>query len=168
MDYEVRLMKEGDVDRIRELMNKIFTYNYGYGYNPKYHRDYDNLVEVYIKNSNNFLYVVEDKRLKKIVGIGGVIKEGIKSKYVPENIKKRYIGEDVGKIVRVFVDSLYRGKGIGSMIVERIRKKVREDKRYKKLILSTEKSSKFWESMGGIKIYDEKPLGYEVYYEIKF
>ena len=168
MDYEVRLMREGDVDRIRELMNKIFTYNYGYGYNPKYHRDYDNLVEVYIKNSNNFLYVVEDKRLKKIVGIGGVIKEGIKSKYVPENIKKRYIGEDVGKIVRVFVDSLYRGKGIGSMIVERIRKKVREDKRYKKLILSTEKSSKFWESMGGIKIYDEKPLGYEVYYEIKF
>jgi len=167
MEYKIRLMREEDVSGIRELMNKIFTYNYGYGYNPKYHRDYDNLVEVYIKNSNNFLYVVEDKKSSRIIGIGGVIKEGIRSKNVPEKIRMKYGGEDVGKIVRVFVDSSYRGKGIGRIIVDSIKEKVRRDKKYKILILSTEKSSKFWESMGGIKIYDEKPKGYEVYYEIK-
>ena len=149
-------------------MEKIFTYNYGYGYNPKYHKDYDNLVEVYIKNKDNFLYVVEDIKTKEIVGIGGVIKEGIMSRYVPEIIRRRYSGELVGKIVRVFVDSRYRGKGIGRLIVDRIKEKVRLDKKYKILILSTEKSSKFWEGMGGKKIYDEKPEGYEVYYELKF
>jgi len=166
--YKIRLMRIEDIEGMKRLMRRIFDRDYGYGYNPKYHKDYERLELIYKRKKGNFMYVVEDNESKEIIGMGGVKREGIKSKYVSKEIKERYEKEDVGKIVRLFVDDRRRRLGIGKDIVKKIKSKVKRDGIFKTIILSTEKAIPFWERMKVKKIYDERLKGgYEVYYELK-
>lgn len=148
----VRAATPGDVVAVREFMLRIFAQDYGYGYQPRWHWDYDDLVGVYIDNPRHTLMLALDSRSGDIVGMGGVRSGGPAS---PGWLAARYQPpERTAQIVRVFVHAEHRRRGIARALVEELRRFVRDAGEYEVICLHTETAVDFWQALGCRLVHD--------------
>lgn len=67
-----------DVPAIRAFMPRVFQQDYGYGYQPRWLWDYDDVQGVYLDNSRHMLFVVADDASREVVGTVGIRSGGPK------------------------------------------------------------------------------------------
>jgi hypothetical protein len=97
----VRPATPDDVPAVRAFMLRIFEQDYGYGYQPRWHWDYDDLIGTYIDNPRHTLILALDTDTAEIVGTAGLRSGGPTS---PAWLAERYQPpERTAQIVRVFV-----------------------------------------------------------------
>jgi ribosomal protein S18 acetylase RimI-like enzyme len=118
---------------------------YGYGYNPEYHKDIKNLKNIYLLNERNNLFIAKNEK-EHIIGTIA-IREYDKNFNELKNI---YCKKSTASLWRLFVDKQYRRCGIASELVKKTEKFSRK-KNYEKLYLHTHKNIKgaldFWQSL---------------------
>jgi GNAT superfamily N-acetyltransferase len=148
----VRPATPDDVPAVRGFMLDIFEQDYGYGYQPRWHWDYDDLVGTYIDNPRHALILALDSRTGEIVGTGGLRSGGPTS---PAWLAERYRPpERTAQIVRVFVHSEHRRRGVARLLVEALRRFVSEVGEYDVICLHTETAVDFWQALGCRVVYD--------------
>jgi GNAT superfamily N-acetyltransferase len=142
----VRPATPDDVPAVRAFMLRIFEQDYGYGYRPRWHWDYDDLVGTYLENPRHTLVLALDARTGEIVGTGGLRSGGPSS---PGWLAERYQPpERTAQIVRVFVHADHRRRGVARLLVEDLRRFVVEVGEYDVICLHTERAVDFWQALG--------------------
>jgi GNAT superfamily N-acetyltransferase len=148
----VRPAVPGDVPAIRAFMLSIFEQDYGYGYQPQWHWDYDDLQGVYIDHPRHTLVLALDPASGEIVGTAGLRSGGPTSPPAPA---RRYQpSERTAQIVRVFIRPDQRRRGIARLLVDEVRRFVREVGTYDAICLHTENAVDFWQAMGCRIVHD--------------
>ncbi|MFN8632957.1 MAG: GNAT family N-acetyltransferase [Chloroflexota bacterium] len=138
-------------------MLTIFEQDYGYGYQPQWHWDYDDLQGVYLDNPRHVLFVVTDDASSEIVGTAGIRSGGPKSPTLPGWLVERYQPpERAAQIVRVFVHPGYRRRGIARALVEACRRFVQGVGGYEMIALHSESAIDFWRTLPTVEVYDER------------
>ena len=165
----VRLCNPRDIPSVQTVMMEIFNSDFKYGFNKKYHWDYDarEFEKAYLDTRGNFMYVATVGG--NVVGMGGVRMEGYRSRNLDKAFTDKYYHtakQPVAKIVRVFVTRQYRNKGVARMIVEKVLDRLRTDLYYKKsrIVLDSEYAPEFWRKMGAVEILKEKHKDYTTTY----
>ncbi len=148
----VRRAVAADVPSVRAFMLGIFEKDFGYGYHPVWHADYDDLIGTYLENPRHTLLLVLDAASGEIVGTAGLRSGGPTR---PAWLAERYQPPDrTAQIVRVFTHPGHRRRGIARLLVEELRRFVREIGDYDVICLHTETAVEFWESFGGRIVHD--------------
>lgn len=161
--FTVREARPEDVPEIRALMLRIFESDFGYGYLPQYHWDYDDLVGTYLDNPRHVLYVAVDDASGEVVGMAGIRAGGPpRSPRVPGWLADRYDPARTAQLVRVYTDRAHRGRGIATTLVEYARRFVADENSYEILCLHSESAVEFWRAMPTVSVvYDERSDGTE-------
>jgi GNAT superfamily N-acetyltransferase len=148
----VRPATTDDVDAVRAFMLRIFEQDYGYGYQPQWHWDYDDLVGTYFENPRHALILALDTQTDEIVGTAGLRSGGPTS---PDWLAERYQPtERTAQIVRVFVHAEHRRRGIARLLVEELRQFVHGVGEYDVICLHTESAVDFWQALGCTLVHD--------------
>ncbi|MGE3271266.1 MAG: GNAT family N-acetyltransferase [Chloroflexota bacterium] len=151
----VRPARAEDVAAVRAFMLRIFEQDYGYGYQPRWHWDYDDLQGVYLDNPRHALIVAVDQATGEIVGTAGLRSGGPTAPSLPSWLVDRYRPpERTAQIVRVFTHPQHRRRGIARRLVQEIQRFVRDDGGYEVICLHTENAVDFWKAMGCQLVYD--------------
>lgn len=165
----VRLCNRNDIPAVQTVMMETFTNDFTYGYDKKYHKDYERaeFEKTYLETSGNFMYVATVG--SDVVGMGGVRLEGYRSRNLDSAFTKKYYHsakQPIAKIVRVFVKKPFRTRGIARMIVETILKRLRTEDTYKKcrIVLDSEYAVDFWHKMGAVEVLKQKNKDYTTTY----
>jgi GNAT superfamily N-acetyltransferase len=138
-------------------MLRIFEADYGYGYQPRWHWDYDDIQGVYLDNPRHVLFVVVDDLTDAIVGTAGIRAGGPTAPSLPRWLVDRYQPpERTAQLVRVFVHPEYRRRGIARALVDACRQFVREVGGYEVIALHSEFAVEFWRSMPTTEVYSER------------
>lgn len=87
---------------------------------------------------NSYIYVLEDESNKKILATGKLLIE----KKIHHNFS------NVGHIEDLVVDTNYRGKGYGTLILKKLIEKARKKNCYKIILSSTRENKSFYENIG--------------------
>lgn len=167
IEFMVREATPDDVPAIRALMLRVFEDDYGYGYHPQWHADYDDLQGTYLDNPRHTLMLAVDGSSGEIAGMAGVRSGGPTS---PQWLAERYQpAERTARIVRVFVHAGYRRRGIGRLLVEELRRFVQRVGGYDVICLQTETAVDFWQAFGGRLMHDgraDSPPEEAVHFEL--
>ncbi|MCC6176844.1 MAG: GNAT family N-acetyltransferase [Chloroflexi bacterium] len=156
-DITIRRAAAEDVPAIRAFMLSIFEHDYGYGYRPQWHWDYDDLRGVYLENPRHTLILASDDATGQVVGTGAVRSGGPTSETLPSWLVERYRpSERTAQLVRVFVHLEYRRRGIARGLVEELLGFVRAVGGYDVVCLHTENAVDFWQAMGCHLVYDDR------------
>ena len=141
-----------DIEAVRAFMLRIFEQDYGYGYQPRWHWDYDDLQGTYIDNPRHALILALDAGSGEIVGTAGLRSGG---PTLPAWLAERYQPpERTAQIVRVFVHPEHRRRGIARLLVEELRRFVRDVGEYDVICLHTESAVDFWQALGCRVVHD--------------
>jgi len=153
----VRPAVPADVPAIRAFMLRIFEQDYGYGYQPRWHWDYDDLQGTYLDNPRHALILVLDSITDEIVGMAGVRAGAPTPPNLPGWFVERYQpAERTAQIVRVFTHPEHRRRGIARLLVDETRRFVRDVGGYDRISLHTESAVDFWLAMPTRVVYDER------------
>lgn len=148
----VRPASPDDVPAIRAFMLRIFEEDYGYGYRPEWHWDYDDLLGTYIAPPRHTLVLALDGAGGEILGTAALRSGGPRS---PAWLAERYRpSEATAQIFRVFVHAGHRRRGIARLLVDELRRFVREVGGYRMICLHTESAVSFWQSIGFRIVHD--------------
>ena len=103
-DLTVQTACPDDVPAIRAFMLQIFERDYGYGYQPQWHWDYDDLQRVYLEHPRHTMMLAHDVATGALVGTAGIRSGGPNAPTLPDWLVARYQPpERTAQIVRVFV-----------------------------------------------------------------
>jgi GNAT superfamily N-acetyltransferase len=159
-DFSIRPAETQDIDEIRALMSHTFEEDFGYGYNPEFHTDVDDMQGVYLDNPRHTLLVAVDTETGKIVGTGGIRSGGLKPQFNHAWLVERYDPETTAQIVRLYTLREYRGHGVARALVDALLQFVAEEGSYTVLSLHTDPRSpgaeRFWRSMPTTLILDDR------------
>ncbi|MCC7369044.1 MAG: GNAT family N-acetyltransferase [Chloroflexi bacterium] len=151
-------------------MLRIFQDDYGYGYRPEWHWDYDDLQGVYLDNPRHTLLLALEDDTGELIGMGGVRSGGPTADTLPVWLRERYQPpERTAQIVRVFVAAGQRRRGVARRLVDALRAFVREAGGYERVCLHTEQAVAFWQAMGCRVVYDGRtgtPPAGSVHFEL--
>jgi ribosomal protein S18 acetylase RimI-like enzyme len=148
----VRPAASEDMPAIRAFMLSIFEQDYGYGYQPQRHWDYDDLQGVYIDHPRHTLVLALDPASGEIAGTAGLRSGGPTS---PLALARQYQPpERTAQIVRVFIHPDQRRRGIARLLVDELQRFVREIGTYDVICLHTENAVDFWQAMGCRIVHD--------------
>ncbi len=67
-----------DLAEVRALMIRTFDEDFGYGYNPAFHADVDDLQGTYLDNPRHTLFVAVDPATEQLLGTAGIRSGGLK------------------------------------------------------------------------------------------
>lgn len=131
----VELEKNKDfLNDAEKFLFKMIEKEYGYGYNPEYHKDIKNLDEVYLSDDRNNFFVAIDYN-NNIIGTIAI--RGYDKNF--SEFKGVYCKKTTASIWRLFVDEKYRRLGIASELVRKV-EDFSKEKNYNKLYLHTHKN----------------------------
>jgi GNAT superfamily N-acetyltransferase len=172
--YTVRPLRPEDIPWVREHIFRVITEDLGYGYNPAWHWDIDDLQGVYLDDPRHALWVAIDDASGALVATGGIRKGGPRS--APEQwVIERYDQERTAQVVRVYVAREHRRRGIARTIVELARRFAAAEGGYDVICLHTDTRAPgaegFWRSMPTTLIYDARgidPFGETLHFELSF
>lgn len=169
-DLLIRPAAVDDVPAVRAFMLRIFEQDYGYGYRPEWHWDYDDIPGVYLDNPRHTLLLALDAATGALVGMGGVRAGGPTSPTLPAWLRERYQPpERTAQVVRVFVDAEQRRRGVARRLVAALLAFISQAGGYERVCLHTEQAVAFWQAMGCRIVYDgrtdESPAG-SVHFEL--
>ena len=151
----IRPATSADVPTTRDFMLKIFEQDYGYGYQPRWHWDYDDLQGVYLDNPRHTLILAVDDATGEIVGTAAIRAGGPTAATLPRWLVERYQPpEQTAQIVRVFIDASYRRRGLARLLVDALRVCVRDIGGYRSICLHTDSAVAFWSALPTRIVYD--------------
>lgn len=163
----VRLATPDDLRSARALMWRVVDNDYGYGRNPMWHRDIDDLQGCYLETPGHalFLAVTPDGTP---VGTAGVRRPQLTSPPHPQAVVERYDPARTIELVRVFAAPGWRRLGIARALVEAARDWVRASGAYTAITLHTEFADPFWRALRAVEVHDaRRPDGSgSVYFEL--
>jgi GNAT superfamily N-acetyltransferase len=158
--FAVRAATSADLPAARALMLRTFEEDFGYGYNPAFHPDVDDLQGVYLDNPRHTLLVAVANDDGAVVGTGGVRSGGLKPQFNQPWIVERYDPERTAQLVRVYTAREGRGHGIARALVAELVQFVARTPSYDVLALHTDPRSpgaeRFWRSMPTTLILDDR------------
>ena len=159
--FVVRAAGPADLAAVRALMIRTFEEDFGYGYQPEYHADVDDLQGVYLDHPRHALFVAcaaEDAG--RIVGTAGVRSGGLKPAFNPPWLVARYDPERTAQLVRVYTSREYRGRGVARALVERALRFAADEGGYTVVALHTDPPSpgaeRFWRSLPTTLVHDDR------------
>jgi GNAT superfamily N-acetyltransferase len=158
--FSARPAQPDDLPAARELIMRVITEDLGYGYNPQWHWDVDDLGGVYLDDPRHALWVAVDDATGRIVGTGGIRRGGPRS---PPHVAARYDRDRTAQVVRVYVDRAHRRRGIARTLVELARRFAAADSGYDVICLHTDirapGAEAFWRSMPTTVVHDPQGQG---------
>ena len=172
--YTIRHARPEDLPVARAHIMRVIEEDLGYGYNPQWHWDVDDLQGTYLDDPRHALWVAIDETSGELVATGGIRKGGPRS--APERwIVDRYDPERTAQIVRVYVARAHRRRGIARRLVELARRFAAADGGYSIICLHTDTRAPgaegFWRSMPTTLVYDARgidPAGDTLHFELPF
>ena len=140
-----------DIEATKNFMLKIIKDDFGYDFNPEWHKDIANLENVYMTNPRACCFVA------KVNGeIIGTIAARPYDKDYPE-FREKYNANTTLSIWRHYILQPMRGQGIGTQLLKKIESFAR-DRGYTVLYLHTQKSIpgslEYWLAKGFSKTTD--------------
>jgi len=158
--FDVREARPDDLDVVRALMIQVFEQDFGYGYNPDFHGDVDDLQGVYLDNPRHTLLVAVDRTTGALLGTGGIRSGGLKPAFNHAWLVEKYDPERTAQLVRVYTARESRGRGVARALVNALLQFVAEEGSYDVLALHTDPRSpgaeRFWRSMPTTLILDDR------------
>ncbi len=155
-----RLATPGDLAEARALMIRTFDEDFGYGYNPDFHADVDDLQGVYLDNPRHILFVAVEPTTGRIIGTAGIRSGGLKPAFNESWLVARYDPERTAQIVRVYTLREARGRGVARALVERVTAFAAAEGSYTVIALHTDPRSpgaeRFWRSLPTTLIHDDR------------
>jgi len=156
-DFTVRSATTDDIPAVRAFMLRIFEQDYGHGYRPQWHWDYDDIQGVYLDNPRHALLLAIDAASGEIIGTGGLRSGGPRSTTLPAWLLARYQPpEQTAQIVRVFTHPKHRRRGIARRLTEELRRLARDIGGYERICLHSDTAVEFWGRMDTTVIYDDR------------
>lgn len=151
-DLVIRAAEPADVASIRAFWLAIFEQDYGYGYRPAWHWDYDDVRGVYLDNPRHALWLALDGRSGALVGTAGLRAGGPRS---PAWLAARYRPPvETAQLVRVFTRRDRRRRGVARRLVDEAVRFARQDGDYRAVCLHTESAVDFWLHLGWTLVHD--------------
>jgi GNAT superfamily N-acetyltransferase len=153
----IRELTVEDVPRAREVMLRVVREDLGDPYDPRIHADIDDLASAYLHPAGPFLLVAVDGT--EIVGTAGIRGGALKEGLSPPHLVERYRDGRTGQLVRVYVPSGHRRRGIARRLVRAVLDRARDEGHYDTIALHTYRHSPgavpFWESFGTRVVEDD-------------
>lgn len=141
----------------RALMIGVIERDYGYGYDPRWHHDLDDLHGYYLDRPRHTLFVAVDDATGAIVGAVGVRTFAITAPPHPEAVVARYDRERSAELVRVFVHQDYRRRGLARSLIEAARRWVADEGGYDVICFHSEFAIPFWRALGSTEVFVQRP-----------
>jgi GNAT superfamily N-acetyltransferase len=142
------------------MMLRIFEDDFGYGYNPAYHTDVDEMQAVYLAHPRHTLLLALDDATGALLGTGGVRSGGLKPEFNHAWLVERYDPETTAQLVRVYTARESRGRGVARALVAALLHFVAEEGSYTVVALHTDPKSpgaeRFWRSLPTTLILDDR------------
>jgi GNAT superfamily N-acetyltransferase len=158
--FVVRAATPDDLAAVRALMIRTFEEDFGYGYNPAYHADVDDLRGVYLDHPRHTLLVAVDTATGALLGVGGVRSGGLKPEFNHAWLVARYDPATTAQLVRVYTARESRGRGVARAIVAALLRFVADEGGYRVVALHTDPRSpgaeRFWRSLPTTLILDDR------------
>ncbi|HEX6355886.1 GNAT family N-acetyltransferase [Actinophytocola sp.] len=153
----IRELAVEDVPEAREVMLRTVREDLGDRYDPRIHADIDDLVSWYLEPAGPFMLVAVDGPV--IVGTAGIRGGALKEGLSPPHLVERYRDGRTGQLVRVYVLSEHRRRGIARQLVDAVLDRARREGHYDTIALHTYRHSPgavpFWLSFGSVVVEDD-------------
>jgi GNAT superfamily N-acetyltransferase len=154
----IRELTVEDIPAARAVMLRTVREDFGDPYDPRVHADIDDMVSWYIEPAGPFMLVAveETGEIVATAGVrGGALKEGLS----PPHLVERYRDGRTGQLVRVYVLSEHRRRGIARRLVDAVLDRARREGHYDTIALHTYRHSPgavpFWQSFGAVVVEDD-------------
>lgn len=138
-------LKINDIQLVQDFMLGIIKDDFGYDFNPEWHKDIVDIENMYINNPKSCFFVAKDNDL-----IVGTIGARPYDKEYPEFVGK-YSKETTLSIWRHYIKKDQRGLGIGTKLLKKVEDFAVKEK-YKYIYLHTQKTIKgsleYWLAKG--------------------
>jgi GNAT superfamily N-acetyltransferase len=147
--YEIRSASEHDLDGARQVMLDTLYHEFGYGYQPKWHRDVIDIRDVYLDTPDHALFVAVND--VQVVGTAAVRAGGPRQPPHPGWLRQRYPDDVTAQLFRVYVHPKHRRSGLARRMVAQAVRFVSDIPRYRHLYLHTDAraagAEAFWRSV---------------------
>lgn len=158
--FQIRPALPADLPAARALMIRTFEQDFGYGYNPAFHADVDDLQGVYLDNPRHTLLLAVDTSTGALLGTGGVRSGGLKPEFNHAWLVARYDPQTTAQLVRVYTARESRGRGVARALVAALLQFVADEGSYQVVALHTDPNSpgaeRFWRGMPTTLILDDR------------
>ena len=165
-ELAIRRAEASDMASVRTLLLASLDQDFGYGYVPAWHWDVDRLVETYVDNARQAMFIAAvpvGSGHDMVVATAGVRIGGPTPSAVPDVVATRYTDRrSTAQLVRVVSHPGLRRTGIARRLVDAVVQFVRNDGGYRVICLHTNAlvpgAVPFWRSTGFTEILDERTL----------
>lgn len=144
----------------REVVLGVAERDIGYGYTPQWHWDLDQMVETYVDNPRQAMFVAVTPA-GQVVATAAVRTGGPQSPPHPKWLADRYADRArVAQLLRVATLAGHRRHGLARRLVAACQEFVRFDGGYRVLYLHTNakvpQAEPFWRSLPVVEVYDAR------------
>jgi ribosomal protein S18 acetylase RimI-like enzyme len=114
----VRRARADDLPQCRAIALDIFEHDFGYGYQPQYHFDIDDLQRYYMDPPEHALFVAVDDATGEVVGMAAIkhIRADV-APDAPQHLIEQYRKPSTAELVRVYTHRQHRRRGIARKLV---------------------------------------------------
>lgn len=145
-DIRIEKLQHDMIPFVKAFMLGVIKQEFGYDYNPEWHKDIDELDRTYLQNTKAAFYVAIEHE-DSIVGT--IAARPYDKAY--EVFKNKYSHKNTLSIWRHYIKKELRGQGIGTLLLERIME-FSSHSGYKYIYLHTQKtipgSLEYWLAKG--------------------
>lgn len=148
--FSIRMILPDDIDAARALMLRTVEEDFQSAYDPRLHRDIDDIMGTYVTPARHAMFVAVDDVSGEVIGTagsrGGALQAG------PADLVQRYSRGTTAQLVRVYVRREDRRRGVARALVANVLETILADDGYPIIALHTFPHSPgalpFWESIG--------------------
>lgn len=155
----IREPRHEELAQVRAFMLRVIADTYGYGYQPQWHYDLDDLRAYYLDNPRHALFIAVDASSGDLVGTVGVRARLFTAVTQPPEIVARYRDRRFAELVRVFVDPVYRRRGIGAALVSTAYEWIAATGQFEVISLHSSHAVNFWRRLPTLEVLDDRHQG---------
>lgn len=150
----------------------IIERDYGYGYDPRWHYDLDDLRGFYLDYPRQALFVAVDDATGRLAGTAASKVPRLTAPPHPTAIVARYDPARTAELTRVFVAPAYRRRGLARTLVDAARRWVAAAGGFDVITLHSASAVEFWRALPATEVLDARrpgatgPLAGSVYFEL--
>ncbi|WP_432504277.1 GNAT family N-acetyltransferase [Kineococcus arenarius] len=168
--WSAQLLSPATLAGAQEVMRTCIARDFGDAHDPVVHADVDDPLGRYPGTAEAFLLLAVDGVSGEVLGTAGLRDGRLRPGASPQHLLERYADGRTGQLVRVYVASGARRRGIARGLVAAVRERAAADGRYARLALHTYRHSPgavaFWEALGARVVADDSAgASRSVFYE---
>lgn len=104
-----------DASKLKDFMLKIIKDDFGYEFNPVWHKDIAEMIETYFKPNSAIFFIEQDDEVLGTIALRPY------DKSYPE-FRDRYNSSNTISVWRHYIKKDYRGKGLGTSLINEAEK----------------------------------------------